>query len=514
MHGCQPLPKRRGVTAMPPFSEIKLDKMNNKEYILSLIGAGEVEEALEVLKQTIEEKDDLHQIVIISSRFSRLQKERAMGVLRFDDVMVARNQIISSLVSIIRNSRLSEKIYPTSQYPPTSIKGFWGSMGGLIGAVGGVISNVVIHDNIFEKKASEKKLKAFVSYSHKDEVYRNDLEISLAQLKREGLIDTWSDRKILPGSNWRNEISENLEDSDVILLLVSPDFIASDYCYEIELQRAIVKHDTNESVLIPIILRHSAWTNSPIGNFQVLPREGKPITAWVDKDEAWLDTYKGIRNICLDFQNKKKSNGVVKADNKELKVLKKYKVGVFGETGTGKSTLCNSLLGSEVMRVSDIVPVTRGIQSSTLLSNTEYAIELQDFPGIGESIEGDKKFESIYEKAFEDTDIIVWILRADVRNYSLSQKYLDKALELSINKNKEFFVALSMVDRLGVPDDWDEENCSPRRVLLITIERKIMYISGVLGIPLDKIQPISGLKGYNVNILRSDILGHINKCHK
>ena len=482
--------------------------MNNKEYILKLIEVDKVEEAFEVLKQSVEDKDDLHQILIIASRYNRLQKERNLGVLRFEDEMVAKNQIISSLVSIIRDAKIRDfdKSVTIGALIGTTILPYWGFLGGLVGAVtSGAYST---------NKDKNKKLKAFVSYSHKDESYRQELEVSLSQLKREGLIDTWSDRKILPGSNRKNEISENLETSDVILLLVSPDFIASDYCYEIELQRAILKHDAHESILIPIILRHSAWTNSPIGNFQVLPREGKPITAWLDKDEAWLDTYKGIRNICLDFRNKQRNNGIVKSENKEFKVLKKYKVGIFGETGTGKSTLCNSLLESEVMRVSDIVPVTRGIQSSTLLSNHEYAIELQDFPGIGESIEGDKKFESIYEKAFDEMDIIVWILRADVRNYSLSQKYLDKALELSINKNKEFFVALSMVDRLGVPDDWDEENCSPRRVLLITIERKIMYISGVLGIPPEKIQPLSGLKGYNVSILRSDILEFISKNHK
>jgi predicted GTPase len=196
------------------------------------------------------------------------------------------------------------------------------------------------------------------------------------------------------------------------------------------------------------------------------------------------------------------------------KLLQKYKIGVFGETGTGKSTLCNSLLEREAMRVSDIVPVTRRIQAEPLFVTNKFAVELQDFPGIGETIEGDKKYESIYSKAFEDLDVIVWILRADVRNYSLSQKYLDKAVEISMNGDKEFFVALSMVDRLGVPDDWDEVNCTPRRMLLITIERKIMYISGVLGIPPEKIQPISSLKGYNVNILRSDILGHINKIHK
>lgn len=489
--------------------------MNSKEYILKLIEIDKVEEAFEVLKQSVEDKDDLHQILIIASRYNRLQKERNLGVLRFEDEMVAKNQIISSLVSIIRDAKIREVdksfltaigVGTTIGAIGTSIFPYWGFLGGIIGAVNsGAYS---------QNKDKNKKLKAFISYSHKDEAYRQELEISLSQLKREGLIDTWSDRKILPGSNWKNEISENLETSDVILLLVSPDFIASDYCYEIELQRAILKHDAHESILIPIILRHSAWANSPIGNFQVLPREGKPITAWLDKDEAWLDTYKGIRNICLDFQNKQKNNGVSKVENKEFKVIKKYKVGIFGETGTGKSTLCNSLLESEVMRVSDIVPVTRGIQTSLLLSNSKYAIELQDYPGIGESIEGDKKFEAIYEKAFDDMDVIVWILRADVRNYSLSQKYLDKALELNMNKNKEFYVALSMVDRLGIPDDWDEENCSPRKVLLITIERKIMYISGVLGIPPEKIQPISGLKGYNVQILRGDILEYIAKNHK
>ena len=107
-------------------------------------------------------------------------------------------------------------------------------------------------------------IELFYIYSRKDEALRKRLDTHLATLKREDLISTWHDQEIAPGSLWEKEISDHLNNADVILLLVSSDFIASDYCYGIEMQRALERHAAGEATVIPIIMRPIDWTRAPL----------------------------------------------------------------------------------------------------------------------------------------------------------------------------------------------------------------------------------------------------------
>ena len=138
---------------------------------------------------------------------------------------------------------------------------------------------------------------AFVSYSHKDESYRQRLETSLSQLRRDKLISTWYDRKIPPGGTWDREINENLNSADIILLLVSPDFLASDYINSHELSRALERRRSGSAIVVPIILRPSDLEGSSLGALQALPREGRPVSKWGNRDEAWLDITRGLRRL-------------------------------------------------------------------------------------------------------------------------------------------------------------------------------------------------------------------------
>ena len=99
----------------------------------------------------------------------------------------------------------------------------------------------------------------FYSYAHEDELLREQLEKHLSLLKRQGFISGWHDREILPGATWAQEIDVHLESASIVLLLVSPDFLASDYCYEVEMQRALERHRCGETRVIPIILRPCDW---------------------------------------------------------------------------------------------------------------------------------------------------------------------------------------------------------------------------------------------------------------
>lgn len=135
----------------------------------------------------------------------------------------------------------------------------------------------------------------FFSYSHKDEDLRDRLETHLSVLKRQGLIDAWHDRRIKAGDEVDHSIDSNLNAADVILLLVSPDFLASNYCYDVEMQRAMQRHEAREARVIPVILKHCDWHSAPFGKLLAAPKDGKPIRAWPDIDEAFLDVVKQIR---------------------------------------------------------------------------------------------------------------------------------------------------------------------------------------------------------------------------
>jgi TIR domain/NACHT domain/Tetratricopeptide repeat len=140
-------------------------------------------------------------------------------------------------------------------------------------------------------------LTLFYSYAYEDEDLRDQLEKHLMLLQRQGLISLWHDRKILAGRTWAHEVDTHLKTATIILLLVSPDFLASDYCYEDEMQRALEKHKRGEARVIPIILRPCDWQHAPFGAFQCLPRNGKPATLWDDPDEAFLDIMQGLRRV-------------------------------------------------------------------------------------------------------------------------------------------------------------------------------------------------------------------------
>ncbi len=140
-------------------------------------------------------------------------------------------------------------------------------------------------------------LDVFFSYSHRDESLRDELEKHLALLEREGTIRTWHDRRIGAVEEWKGELDRHLEPADLILLLISPDFIASDYCFDVEMKRALERHEAGEARVIPVNLRPSDWETTRFADLQALPRDGKPVTSWTDQDAAFVDVAKGIRAL-------------------------------------------------------------------------------------------------------------------------------------------------------------------------------------------------------------------------
>lgn len=142
-------------------------------------------------------------------------------------------------------------------------------------------------------------LKMFYCYAHEDYLLLKKLEKHLSVLKRRYNIVSWFDQAITPGMEWKKEIDAQLNTADIILLLVSPDFMASEYCYGVEMERAIERHERGEAKVVPIILRPISWQDTPLGKLQALPRNGKPVVDpfWGKRDYALHNVEEGLKAV-------------------------------------------------------------------------------------------------------------------------------------------------------------------------------------------------------------------------
>jgi hypothetical protein len=140
-------------------------------------------------------------------------------------------------------------------------------------------------------------LGAFISYSHADKDIHKELRNHLKPLEHIGLIDTWSDLEIAPGDEWERKISTKLEEAHIIILLISIDFINSNYCYDQEMARAMERHQEGSAVVIPIIARQCLWHQAPFGKLEALPEKGKAIVSFANRDDALTSVSEGIRKL-------------------------------------------------------------------------------------------------------------------------------------------------------------------------------------------------------------------------
>jgi ABC-type branched-subunit amino acid transport system substrate-binding protein len=139
----------------------------------------------------------------------------------------------------------------------------------------------------------------FISYAHEDEPLRKQFEKHLSLLQRQGLVSAWHDRQITGGTNWAEVLDRHLNSASIILLLISADFLASDYCYGIEMRRALDRDKAGQAQVIPIFLRPVDWKDAPFAHLQALPTNTRAITTWNDRDEAWVDVVGGIRQVIM-----------------------------------------------------------------------------------------------------------------------------------------------------------------------------------------------------------------------
>lgn len=171
--------------------------------------------------------------------------------------------------------------------------------------------NKVLTSSLEPNKASMsaiQPLKIFYSYSHKDTKLRKKLEKHLKLLERRDFIINWHDRKIEVGDEWKSTLDKKLMTADIILLLISADFLASDYCYDIEVTQAMKQHEEGISVVIPIMLRSCDSTGASFMKLQGLPINLIPVTKWKDRDEAFTDIAVGLRAIVEEIRKKRNNH--------------------------------------------------------------------------------------------------------------------------------------------------------------------------------------------------------------
>ena len=155
-----------------------------------------------------------------------------------------------------------------------------------------------------ELEKAAKSVEVFYSYHSKDEKLRLQLEKHLSSLKHKKLINSWSFHMLRPGEERLKAINTHINTADIILLLVSPDFLASNYCYEIEVKRAIERFEAGQATVIPILLRPVNWSGTPFSDLVPLPAGGKSVIEWKIRDNAFSDISLGIQTAAENIQEK------------------------------------------------------------------------------------------------------------------------------------------------------------------------------------------------------------------
>jgi len=231
----------------------------------------------------------------------QVERRRLLGVVRAD---------FKELHTSIAKLKVSEEVgWCGAWLSYSELQAFKQAGQTVVRLINGEIVNVdvlTLLDEIetpFDDRQSPNETGAWnvaLSYAHSDESLRRQLASYLKILERENLLRVWYDRQILAGDRVHEEISNKFQHADMVLLLVSADFLASDYCHDVEMNACLSRHQRGETVVIPIIVRECPWRTGVLGAFSALPRDGKAVTSWRIREEAWTDVAKGIEALVRD----------------------------------------------------------------------------------------------------------------------------------------------------------------------------------------------------------------------
>lgn len=200
---------------------------------------------------------------------------------------------------------------------------------------------------------------------------------------------------------------------------------------------------------------------------------------------------------------------------KRLNSIMSYqpRVGVFGKTGAGKSSLCNAVFGQDVCKISDVAACTRAPQE-VILSMGKKGIKLLDVPGVGESVERDKEYGELYKNLLPELDIVLWVLKGDDRAFSSDEIFYKKLVRPYIDKGRPFFIVLNQVDKIEPFREWDEATKRPGIKQAQNIEEKRRSVASIFDLPLTSVIAVSANERYGLVELVNNVVHSLPKERK
>ena len=214
--------------------------------------------------------------------------------------------------------------------------------------------------------------------------------------------------------------------------------------------------------------------------------------------------------------------GVVITEEQKAKIRSKIenvinyepRVGVFGKTGAGKSSLCNALFGQDVCEISDVEACTRSEKEIMLNISSGKGIKIIDVPGVGENSDRDIEYGQLYAKLLPELDVVLWVLKADDRAYASDENFYKNLVKPHLDQGKPFFFVLNQVDKVEPFREWDEDKHEPGPKQFMNIDRKVQYVANCFDVPSSKVIPVSAVEQYNMVKLVDEIVYALPKEKK
>jgi hypothetical protein len=299
---------------------------------------------------------------------------------------------------------------------------------------------------------TSKIIKIFIAYSRKDTEFLSDLKTFLWPLERNQSIKIWYDGEIIPGQVWENEIKQALHTAEIFLLLVSANSLASDYFYNKEVSNALERHHKGESIVIPVILKPSGWRETDLALLQALPQNGKPVTSWNNKDEAYESIYEGLKTAIKNIQDKEYLKNKSEEEQKQLqKKIEEQK----------QKEQTDNRLWEEAVKTNSIFSYTKYIDGSVTGLHTDEAQQLT------KELEAEQKNKELEQQLWERT--------VTENTLSAYAQYLNEYSKSNYKQD-----ALAAISKLEEIEKKDQEILAEKERALIAQENRLWeQVTGV-----------------------------------
>lgn len=214
---------------------------------------------------------------------------------------------------------------------------------------------------------------------------------------------------------------------------------------------------------------------------------------WKRAREALFDKIE--RNTGRKFSREERD----KVDRKLSEVLSyQPRIGFFGKTGVGKSSLCNALFGDEICEINDVEACTRHVKEVFLQVGNDKGLKLIDVPGVGESGEKNTEYSKLYQELLPELDAVLWILKGDDRAYSVDETYYKEIVKPHIDQGKPLFFVLNQIDKVEPYREWDEKNAAPGPKQGQNINQKIIAVRTIFDLNRIQVIAVSAREKYNL----------------